>query len=384
MLAVCVLIFHCPPGLLPRFLHSGLAIQCFYIISGFLVQLVITNYRRKGEKRWVLNFYQSRLLRLLPLYWLVTLITMVFFGSSFIVFWRYQDFGALAIFAFNNLFIFGQDVLRLFLYDLEARHFLPIPPHVSNTLALTGNGVIPTGSFTVLWQSWSLAIELLFYAVAPFLLLRRWWVLCIFAMLSIASRAWFANIGYIYNSHSNGIIFNELIFFLLGALGCRFWRRWLAEGQFSHMLSRLMPLRLADGLVRAGCLSITVWLLHYYYIGWTAPPFGGKVPAEIIGLPYTWWATLVLTALALPFVFHATGKWKWDRALGDLSYPLYINHVIFILIAWESGLPVEQQGIVILMSSLACAVAMLFLAERPLERLRHRLFLPKQSFHIAS
>ena len=34
--------------------------------------------------------------------------------------------------------------------------------------------------------------------------------------------------------------------------------------------------------------------------------------------------------LALPFIFILSKKWKIDRYIGDLSYPMYISH-IFVL-----------------------------------------------------
>jgi peptidoglycan/LPS O-acetylase OafA/YrhL len=74
LLSLTVLIDHAGPGFsLHRFtLPGSIAVQSFYIISGFYMALVLhRKYNFPGATRL---FYQQRYLRLAPIYW-VTLLT---------------------------------------------------------------------------------------------------------------------------------------------------------------------------------------------------------------------------------------------------------------------------------------------------------------------
>src|ERR1035438_7962682 len=80
-LAITVLLWHCPQGFVSRPISSVLAVQCFYAISGFLIQLAITaNYA--GADGWVRRFYLSRLLRIYPLYLTFFALTVALVGSG--------------------------------------------------------------------------------------------------------------------------------------------------------------------------------------------------------------------------------------------------------------------------------------------------------------
>jgi len=49
------------------------------------------------------------------------------------------------------------------------------------------------------------------------------------------------------------------------------------------------------------------------------------------------WATFLyplIVACILPSVFRATGTWKWDRMMGELSYPFYIFHFFVLALVW--------------------------------------------------
>jgi peptidoglycan/LPS O-acetylase OafA/YrhL len=75
ILAVSVLIAHSSPIFSITILPGYLAVQSFYIISGFYMGLVFTEKYQKTE-RPVWNFYSNRLLRIMPLYWLIVLLIL--------------------------------------------------------------------------------------------------------------------------------------------------------------------------------------------------------------------------------------------------------------------------------------------------------------------
>jgi peptidoglycan/LPS O-acetylase OafA/YrhL len=54
------------------------------------------------------------------------------------------------------------------------------------------------------------------------------------------------------------------------------------------------------------------------------------------------WLLYVAFALAIPFIFQATKRWRFDREIGELSYPLYL--VTALWWAWCTTDGVRQRG----------------------------------------
>jgi peptidoglycan/LPS O-acetylase OafA/YrhL len=81
---------------------------------------------------------------------------------------------------------------------------------------------------------------------------------------------------------------------------------------------------------------------------------------------------LLVVPLALPFVFHLSRRSIADRALGELSYPVYLVHYLWVFVAAGLGGPVwtGQRGVVVLGLTLLSAVALWRWVGRPFERIR--------------
>ena len=73
---------------------------------------------------------------------------------------------------------------------------------------------------------------------------------------------------------------------------------------------------------------------------------------------------------ALPFVFVAFRTSPVDKAIGDLSYPLYICHVLVISVVTRLASP--QAVWLMAASALAVSIALLLAIERPLDAWRQR------------
>lgn len=149
-------------------------------------------------------------------------------------------------------------------------------------------------------QAWTLGAELTFYLVAP-LLMRSWKVAVLVLVTSFGVRAAFvmeAPTGaptiwtYYFTVTSFG-------FFMLGHLACLAGRRW-------------RPLaNPALGLVMLACsFAVMLW--------------GDQKGFDGTRL----WGSVLLFALALPGLFEATKDVYWMNQLGDLSYPVYLAHII--------------------------------------------------------
>ncbi|MGA7786999.1 MAG: acyltransferase family protein, partial [Xanthobacteraceae bacterium] len=68
--AICVFCSHSRSLGTFRWLGGGLAVELFFVISGFYMQLVLSERytREKLGERWAFQFYKARYFRLLPIY----------------------------------------------------------------------------------------------------------------------------------------------------------------------------------------------------------------------------------------------------------------------------------------------------------------------------
>jgi peptidoglycan/LPS O-acetylase OafA/YrhL len=83
------------------------------------------------------------------------------------------------------------------------------------------------------------------------------------------------------------------------------------------------------------------------------------------------WMQYVVLAFALPFVLQATKRIRWDRALGNLSYSVYLLHwpVLIILNAFELA-----TGLLVSLATLVIATVVYIFVEAPVDRWRqHRI-----------
>src|SRR5215469_18101729 len=122
LLAIAVVLAHIQGC---RYAMTGgvTSVQCFYIISGFFIAMILTEKYNRPED--VSLFYSNRFLRIYPVYWAVFVLTLgangaaqLFTHHSAFTLWlinRARMTGDTAVFLIaSNLAVFGQD-LGLFL-----------------------------------------------------------------------------------------------------------------------------------------------------------------------------------------------------------------------------------------------------------------------------
>lgn len=336
-LALAVVLSHLPPATF-HFISGGVAVQGFFIISGFYMALVLSGkYASAGA------FYSNRLLRLIPGYFVMMAIAgfllLVLNASATLspemLRAAYSHPDNAALFAFENIAIVGQELL----------YWFKIEPDGSVNLDLISRPETETEGYAframIIPQAWSLSMEMMFYLFAPLLVRARWGSLLLLAAASIGLR--FA--GYLLPVD-------------YGLWQGRFFPTALFLFIFGIMAYRTLP-------IAARLPKTFGWLVN------------AALLAVIIGLPMvqlpgesTRWVVYVAIALALPFVFNAFKNIEADRWLGDLSYPIYLTHLAVIGFVLTFEVPMAMWAA--LAATLMLSISLLLLVDAPIDRWRQR------------
>lgn len=321
------------------------AVQLFYIISGFLISYVLLESNSYGDLR---SFYINRYLRLYPTYCFVAVITFIFYltikNPVFFGIYKTAPNLADALLIITNLTLFGQDLVMF--SGVVHNEFAFVSDYNATDVVLYKGLLVP--------QAWSLGIELMFYLIAPFLLPRR---KLIFLMLGIAFaiRAYLVLVGLHYKDPWTYRFFPaEISFFLLGAL--------------SHQL--LLPLyktyfkrRLNVLVICATCFLIFLSCAFPY------------IPVKSMYKSAVFFSVFIFF---LPFAFIFQGKYRVDNWVGNLSYPIYIGHMlIFWIISYISEIYGYTNKVVISLSCVVISIVFAIFLNKyigsPFERLRNNI-----------
>ncbi len=303
LLAITVVCAHSPCWCDSYLVGGRNAVQLFYIISGFLIAHVLQTNKSYVDP---MKFYANRVLRIYPIYLAVAVLSLLIYRGGYHYFFEiYREIPASAdaLLVFSNLFLFGQDeVMFCDVRDGQLVYTFGLPPAQT-----------PLWIGLIVPQAWTLEVELCFYALAPFILRRMPWLIALL-LLSAAIRGYLFAIGLgTRDPWSYRFFPAELSLFLLGALAQRYaLPAWVAFIAWSNG----GPSR-ASWIPAAGTLAIIAMCLVY-----------GMVPlGDIIRVP----ALFVLVLVLLPLAFLWQNHSRLDRAIGELSYPIYVCHLMVIL-----------------------------------------------------
>lgn len=298
--AIAVVFAHSPWNDGSVLVGGQLAVQLFYVISGFLISHVLTSSDRYKSPR---KFYISRWLRLYPIYYAVAFLALLVAAAktpSFFGFYHSIPFSADLLLVFSNLCLYGQDWI-LFL-GITHGHLHPSVNFTQSEFLLYRGLLIP--------QAWTLGIELTFYLIAPFVLRSKTKIFTLLG-LSLMVRLFLLNKGIAMQDPWSYRFFPaELSLFLLGAISNQyllpFWNNLLTNDRL-----RRLP-EIAVGF-------LTAFSIIYFII---------PVAPLIKGLTLLI-AFLVLIPLAFIFQNHS----RLDNFVGQLSYPVYIGHTLMMVYA---------------------------------------------------
>ncbi len=193
-----------------------------------------------------------------------------------------------------------------------------------------------------------------FYKLAPFIVRRPAWQIAVLAGLSLLARAIAAANGLITDPFNYRFFPFELALFLTGALAYKAW----AAHKTVWAQPRLRLLALAVPLALAS--------YRWWPGGWPVDAF--FVPARLV--------LLALVATGLPAIHAWRGRSAADRAVGELSYPLYLGHLLVLgLIAGIPALKADPDllSLATAGAGLALAWAAVRLVDSRIEALRRTL-----------
>jgi peptidoglycan/LPS O-acetylase OafA/YrhL len=336
--ALTVVLTHCWPGGMQ--LVGGVnAVRLFYMVSGFLISYILTE---RSPRYTLRDFYLNRLLRLYPIYILVAFATFALYAPRFLDVYRSLPPVANLFLAFSNVSIFGQDWL-MFTGIRDGAMRFAVNFRDSDVALYLG-----------LWvpQAWTLGLELSFYALAPFILTRRAviWVLLL-ASLGIRGLLWYLGLAAI-DPWNYRFLPAELSLFLIGSLAHQYGLPWYRK---------LSP-RILKQFSAVSVLAFALFTIAY--------PF--------VSGPEAWKEVFLLASFAflLPLFFQFQLGHRADRVIGDLSYPIYIVHILVILFvshfASHLGGPAGF-ALACVLVTVACAWVLNIFVGKPVERLRESI-----------
>jgi peptidoglycan/LPS O-acetylase OafA/YrhL len=336
-LAMAVVLSHLPL-VSTKFLSGGLAVQAFFIVSGFYMALVLD-----GKYKDVSLFYSNRLLRLFPSYFLIVALTMIaVFGfnasatiSPDLLETIFNNPVTAFVMVIENIVMVGQEMLFWFSINPDG------------AMVWDTRGPLPDETTIVAWQglfvpqAWSLSMELMFYALAPFLARTGWkWIAAICAA-SIGLRLAGAYLDVDYLLWQGRFFPTALFLFLLGMLAHK-------------ALPLAAKLPKAVGWLTAA--AVLAFIVLFPLLGWTH---------------VTWrWAVYAIFAITTPFVFNAFKDVSWDRWIGDLSYPIYMTQLL--VIGWVLTKEPPFGAWIAIGGTIALSVLLLLLVDHPIDRWRQK------------
>lgn len=313
------------------FVNGSAAVYCFFIISGFYIALLLdTAYMGRP-----MAFYINRVLRLYPAYFCVLVVAIVY---------REATVGDISAFFSNgvkekswavvsNILFVGMDYLRF---------------NATSDFGYPAN-------WRIIPQAWSLDVELMFYAIAPIFLawskIKHFVKFGVFFLLALLAWIISSNIG--YREFPLWVTLPKyLVFFASGAVSYAIY--FYIKIHFDFIFKD-------HYFVIAFFIGLIIISASYSADVYEDRELGAKNMALYFAM-----------VIWLPFLFLGTCCFKFDRYIGELSYPVYVVHLLIINIMADYGWLGYQwkSTVALLFFVVIAAIAVRHFIENPVERLR--------------
>lgn len=306
LLAISVVIAHSSAIFGFRLVGGQAAVQAFFIISGFYMTLVL-NEKYIGNNNSYKLFITNRLLRLFPIYWTVLLFTILASLATYIFssgnnfgkiqpYYEYigsMDISSILFLVSSNIILLFQDIVMFLGLDTNSGGFF-----FTTDFRQTDP---PLYQFLLVPQAWTIGLEITFYLIAPFLVRKKMKFIFVLILISALLRILLYSNGLTNDPWSYRFFPTELFFFLLGTVAYHFYKK-------------IDPLNIKVSYLKLIYVFILLFTLFYSFI-----PFLYKILVYLFAF-----------FLSIPFIFILSKKWKKDRYVGELSYPIYISHMLVL------------------------------------------------------
>lgn len=340
-LAISVLLSHMG---LNCCLNGGTSVESFFVISGFLIQLILKEKYTPQllGRNWRYRFYTARYFRLYPIYLLGLLASVLIAflhlkithtDETFIT--TYSQLTALVP-SFQNITLWFMSVMaNVFMFFQDIGGVIAIHDGQAVFTWDRKPTEIYVWTALVIHQAWSLGIELDFYILAPFILMLSNRKMLILFWLTLGIKI--AATIFIENDMPYRSFPFVMFDFLAGALAYR----------YSNII--LKALNYFSGMLHFD-LAYLLMLVLIFGIPETIPPIAISLIA------------IIITAIIIPILFKATKKNPLDRYIGELSYPFYIFHMVafstlhFILNKFSISESYLRAGLTVLLTIAISAV----------------------------
>lgn len=311
LLAVSVIIAHSEPIFGLELVGGRIAVQAFFMISGFYMALILSEKYNPIEEYWL--FISNRIMKLYPTYWIILLSTFIFSCTSYILAGRPFNMGiwhnlplmrveTALLLLFSNVSLLFQDILMFLGVDLESGSLF----FAKDLISTPQESLIHP--YLLIPPAWSVSLELTFYLIAPKLVQRKSYGLFLLLILSIILRMFLYQHGFQNDPWNYRFFPTELTFFILGILAYRLYKR-IENGHLRRVI----------------CSKVVLWTIYSLAILFISfYPFlpGTEDLKFFVFIGYLF--------VSIPCIFILSKFWKLDRYIGEFSYPLYISH-IFVL-----------------------------------------------------
>ncbi len=290
VLAISVLIAHSTPIFSNTLVGGRVAVESFFMISGFYMALILSTKYKTNLK----TFYKNRFLKLFPLYWFFTILVVI---VSFVTTGKFTIFKDYIISPLSKFILIFFNLSPLF-NDLT--NFLAVninTGHIFFTSAFRDT-VPEIWNYLILPQGWTIGLEITFYLFAPLLVKQKTKILLLIASLSLIARLIsYYFLGFNHDPWQYRFFPFEILFFIAGIIAYRVYARFCMGGLYIHPILLVFPIFL-----------FTIFFKYFpniifYYL---------------------------IVFISIPFLFKFTKNNKFDRFLGELSYPLYLCHFLII------------------------------------------------------
>jgi peptidoglycan/LPS O-acetylase OafA/YrhL len=362
LLAIAVVITHCGNIFGMGFISGPVSVQAFYMISGFYMSLILEHKYSGDLKSYYYLFISNRLLRLYPLYWTVLVLSIIYSvyqfhfinettTSTISYFKEYSgnmNLGTMLLVIFANIFLLFQDIIMFLGFDVSGGGFF----FTSNFRSVQQ----PLYLFMFIPQTWTLGIEVLFYIIAPFFLKKKIHIILGIILLSLIIRGLLYYNGFKFDPWTYRFFPTELVFFLFGDVAFRIYKKIGKMNINKYLMNAILG-------------------LNIIYI----------VFATKINIPGKNIIFLLLFLSSLPIIFKLSKNWRVDRYIGDLSYSVYITHILALNFVSDLRI-IENKSylsIMVIIISIALSILLKLAIGDPIERYRQKRVIVKENSTIS-